>query len=295
LNSDQVNQQDDTQEITMVPATTASALIRTHPRTMKPSPMRTRPLPPRTRAVIPMSRSGDTPATSRAPARSSVTKSTAGATTSVSLEATPASAPERTVLRARAEQEARDFLATHAAASDQEKLERVRDLMGEIEVALEPAAQRALAPALSLAFYDGAAPLANRYLQISRPTWMIRRQEALGVQGPWLGSATPEQLAQRARERGVTHLPQALEELPALAGELVMLEERLRAFRELRKELVRQAYRANPATMVNLEGLSQTLVAQWSGLTPGRVSQLISQSYRAKYVAADGGAQGGDS
>ena len=272
----------------MSPATTASALIRTRPRAAKATPARTRPLPPRTKVVIPMSRSGDNPSPSRAPARS-FTPVGAGGGTSASTRApardtSPEVAPvqERSVLRARAEQEARDFLTTHASASDQVKLERVRDLLVEIEAALEPAAQRALAPALSLAFYDGAAPLANRYLQISRPTWMTRRQEVLGVQGPWLGSATQEELAQRARERGVAHDPQALAVLPAAAAELVLLEERLRAFRELRKDLVRHAYRANPATSVNPQGLSQTLVGQWSGLTPGRVSQLISGTYRAK-------------
>ncbi|WP_432492790.1 hypothetical protein [Kineococcus gypseus] len=232
-----------------------------------------------------MSRSGDTPATSRAPARRSsadhATKRAAG----TPADTTPVA--ERAQVRALAEQEARDVLTAHAAEPDSEKLQRVRDLLTETENELEQAWQRAHAAAFSLAFYDGAAPLANRYLQISRPSWMVRRRQALDVQGPWLSSASPEQVRQRALERGIAHDPQAMLTLPALAAELIMLEERVRALRELRKELVRQVYRANPATMVNPEGLSQSLLAQWSGLTPGRISQLISQSYRAKPPSAD--------
>ena len=232
-----------------------------------------------------MSRSGDTPATSRAPARTSSAGSATESAASTPAGTTPVA--ERAQLRARAEQEARDVLAAHATEPDSETLQRVRDLLTETEGELERVSERAHAAAFSVAFYDGAAPLANRYLQISRPSWMVRRRQALDVQGPWLSSAGPEQVRERALERGIAHDPQAMITLPGLAAELITLEERVRALRELRKDLVRRVYRANPATMINPEGLSQTLLAQWSGLTPGRISQLISQSYRAKPARAE--------
>ena len=83
---------------------------------------------------------------------------------------------------------------------------------------------------------------------------------------------------------------QALQVLPDLAYAAVQARERLKAFQQLRIDLVRKIYRANPATLTNPTGLSHRDLAQWSGLTPMRVSQLLSDVYRAK--PADGGVTG---
>lgn len=246
------------------------------------------------RDVIPMSRSGDP--------------------TSPDADHLQSTAPDRVALRAAAEREAEAFLledtsvdAATAAPMDTSTaasstagtlssygtlapaiatLQRVRDHLAELEPASKVALQRAQAAALSATFYDGARALWST-LQLARPTWLEVRRKALNVEGAWLNSVTPDELAARAREQGIAHDPQALQVLPNLAYTAVQARERLKAFQQLRIDLVRKIYRANPATLTNPTGLSHRDLAQWSGLTPMRVSQLLSDVYRTKQAAAD--------
>lgn len=240
------------------------------------------------RDVIPMSRSGDP--------------------TSPDADRPQTAAPDRAALRAAAEHEARAFLeeTSIGASTDTSNtadtlgsygtlapaiatLQRVRDHLAALEPASKVALQRAQAAALSATFYDGARALWSM-LQLARPTWLEVRRKALNVEGAWLNSVSPDELAARAREQGIAHDPQALQVLPDLAYAAVQARERLKAFQQLRIDLVRKIYRANPATLTNPTGLSHRDLAQWSGLTPMRVSQLLSDVYRAK--PADGGVTG---
>ncbi|RYJ05149.1 MAG: hypothetical protein EON52_13090, partial [Actinomycetales bacterium] len=127
-------------------------------------------------------------------------------------------------------------------------------------------------------FYSGTPGL-HKVLATNDQNWLQLRRRALKSQSsPFLRTATPEQVADRARELGIPAVPDALEQLPELARAHVEAEEWALAIREVRDDLVRSLY---SASVLNPHGITQPMLARAAGMSEPRVWQLLNPGFRS--------------
>lgn len=193
----------------------------------------------------------------------------------------PASAlppTDREQLREQAHQRLQAFLAELAGLEGLERLQRVGEAATQATAQAKAARQAAYDAALSASFYAGAPGL-HKVLAAGDQSWLQLRRRALKSQtSPFLRTASPVEVAERARELGIIEVPDAMEKLPQLAHAHVQAEEWASAIREVRDELVRSLY---SASVLNPQGITQPMLAQAAGISEQRVWQLINPDFRS--------------
>jgi len=185
---------------------------------------------------------------------------------------------DRDQLRQQAQQRLQRLLDELRDVDGLARLERVGQVATEAGERAKSARQAAYAAALSASFYLGTSGL-HKVLASNDQSWLQMRRRALKSQSsPFLRTATPEQVADRARELGIPAVPDALEELPQLAQAHVEAEEWALAVREVRDELVRTLY---SASVLNPHGITQPMLARAAGISEPRVWQLLNPDFRS--------------
>ena len=185
---------------------------------------------------------------------------------------------DREQLREQARQRLQAFLQDLAGLEGLARLERVGHAATQATAEAKAARQAAYDAALSASFYAGAQGL-HKVLAANDQSWLQLRRRALKSQtSPFLRTASPAQVAERARELGIVEVPDALETLPQLAHAHVQAEEWASAVREVRDELVRSLY---SASVLNPQGITQPMLAQAAGISEQRVWQLLNPDFRS--------------
>jgi len=195
--------------------------------------------------------------------------------------------PDRTGLRAQADREVRDVMAQLQGLSPEEQLSEVGRLTNEAYALEKATMQRAVAAALSSDFYDGSRFNLAPLLGVTTTSWAERRRRALQVPEPrWLRNASREQLAERAQEMGIPHLPAEEERLVELGTAAVAAQEQKAAWVEERNAMIRRMY---TATYTNPQGRTQPQLAKLAGISDRHVWHVInplSERRAAKKAAA---------
>lgn len=200
--------------------------------------------------------------------------------------------PDRAGLRAQAEREVADILAQLQGKSEEEQLTEIGRLTNEAFDLEKATMQRAVAAAFSSDFYDGSRFNLAPLLGVTTTSWAERRRRALQVPEPrWLRNASREELANRAQEMGIPHLPEEEAQLVELGVAAVAAQEKKAALVEQRNAMIRRMY---TATYVNPQGRTQPQLAKLAGISDRLVWQIInplSQRRAAKKAAVVAGTQ----
>lgn len=193
----------------------------------------------------------------------------------------PASAlppTDREQLREQAHQRLQTFLQDIAGLEGLARLEQVGQAATQAIAQAKTARQAAYDAALSASFYAGAPGL-HKVLASNAQSWLELRRRALKSQtSPFLRTASPAEVAERAHELGIAEVPDAVEKLPQLAYAHVQAEEWAAAIRGVRDELVRSLYSVSG---LNPHGITQPMLAQAAGISEQRVWQLINPDFRS--------------
>ena len=181
---------------------------------------------------------------------------------------------DREALREQYRQQVATLLRELAGKSEEEQLVEISRLTAQVDRRAKQLTQQAAAAALSSEFYDGSRGNLAPLLGIGRWAWSDRRRRALGLEDEpwWQRTATQEQVAERARQMNVPHLPQEEARLPELALAAAQAQEEKAALLEVRNEMIRRMY---TATFTNPQGRTQPQLAKLAGISDRHVWQIV--------------------
>jgi hypothetical protein len=219
----------------------------------------------------------DTPADAKSTASTATLKTTLP--TGVGGPPAVADAPgsggiDREALREQYRRQVATLLQELAQTSEEEQLAEVSRLTAQVDARAKKLIQQAAAAALSSEFYDGSRGNLAPLLGIGRWAWSDRRRRALGLEDQpwWQRTATQEQIAERARQMNVPHLPQEEARLAELALAAAQAQEEKAALLEVRNEMIRRMY---TASFTNPQGRTQPQLAKLAGISDRHIWQIV--------------------